>query len=352
MLTFSADNMAKFMEEAYAAAGLGKADAALAANFMLKTNLWGLDSHGVLRLPIYIKRLLNGAVKANADIKAVSQAGAIEVFDGDDGLGYIIGQRAMTRAMELAGSHGIGAVTVRSGNHFGAAALYSRMAAEAGFMGMAATNVGPNMVAPGGAGAIAGNNPIAFAFPSRDAFPFSLDISMSNVAGGKLLLAAEKGEKIPLDWAADKDGKPTDDPKAGFAGFLLPLGGHKGMALSWTIDIMCGILSGGAFLHDILSMYKEEAKPSNTSYFFMAVNIDRLIGIDNYHRNMEEFRKKIKASPMWDKTREMLIPGELEYRCEQRRRQAGLPIPESLYEQLKKLAGELGIKTELKVIQD
>lgn len=350
MPAFSAGNLGKFMEEAYAAAGLKKADAELAADYMLRTNLWGLDSHGILRLPIYLKRIRNGAVNANADIKAVSQAGAIEIFDGDNGLGYVIGHKAMRRAMELAGSHGIGAVTVRRGNHFGAAALYSRMAAQAGFMGIATTNVGPNMVAAGGSRAIAGNNPIAYAFPSRDEFPFSLDISMSNVAGGKLLLATEKGEKIPLDWATDKEGKPTDDPKAGFAGFLLPLGGHKGLALSWVIDIMCGVLSGGAFLHDIFSMYKEETKPSNTCYFFMALNIDKLIGLDNYHRSMEAFRHEIKTSPMWDKNREMLIPGEIEYRSEQRRRKDGIPLPDSLYEQLKQIASELRVGTELKAL--
>jgi len=212
----------------FGAAGLDDADAALAAGLMVATNLYGIDSHGALRLSIYVQRLKAGQVNPRPRIHTISRFGALEVMDGDNGLGYLVGTAAMARAVQLAEKHAVGVVAAAHSNHFGAAGLYAREAARRGMIGLALSNVQPNMVVPGGSAPIVGNNPFAIAVPTQRDSPFLLDIALSQVAGGKLLLSAKKGEKIPLDWAADQEGRPTDDPEKGFAGYLLPMGGIKG----------------------------------------------------------------------------------------------------------------------------
>ena len=195
-----------FVYQLFAKTGMVKKDAETCADYLVQTNLWGIDSHGVLRVPIYIKRLLSGAMNKAPEMFCINDIGALQLWNGDDGCGYIVGRDAMEKAIAKADDYGIGAVGVTRSNHFGAAALYTRMAVNRGMIGIAMTNVVPNVVAPGGSRPIVGNNPFAVSVPTFGEFPFTLDISLSNVAGGKLLLAIKNGEKIPLDWATDKDG--------------------------------------------------------------------------------------------------------------------------------------------------
>jgi LDH2 family malate/lactate/ureidoglycolate dehydrogenase len=336
-----------FVYQLFAKTGMVKKDAGTCADFLVQTNLWGIDSHGVLRVPIYIKRLLSGAMNKAPEMSCINDIGALQVWNGDDGCGYIVGREAMEQAVAKADDYGIGAVGVTRSNHFGAAALYTRMAVNRGMIGIAMTNVVPNVVAPGGSRPIVGNNPFAVSVPTFGEFPFTLDISLSNVAGGKLLLAIKNGEKIPLDWATDKDGRPTDDPQEGFNGFLLPVGGHKGYGLALVIDLLCGVLTGGAFLHGLKGMYKYPDDPSLTGHFFIAINPLALMGKELFQERMDDFYQQIKASPMWDSSREMLMPGEIEYRTEQTRKQEGIILSEELINELNSLADELGIESQL-----
>ncbi len=336
-----------FLADMFTASGMPQPDAAYAAECMVQTNLWGIDSHGVLRAPIYLQRLRSGAVNATPNIKTVKGAMGLELVDGDGGLGYVVGRTAMNRAIDLAEQYNIGMVGAVNSNHFGAAALFARMATEKGMLAIVMTNVIPNIVAPGGGKPITGNNPIAFAAPTFGEFPFMLDISLSNVAGGKLLLASKQGKKIPLDWATDKDGRPTDDPAAGFAGFLLPVGGHKGLGLSYFVDILCGVITGGVFQHQIKSMYKHADDPSLTAHQMIVINPQAMMSRDDLKSRMAEFYQTIKTSPMWDESKEMLLPGELEYRTAQARQQSGIPVPANLFEELQELAVELKVSTPL-----
>ncbi|HEX9118223.1 MAG TPA: Ldh family oxidoreductase [Anaerolineae bacterium] len=331
-----------FVAELFERAGMPAADAETYAWSLVQTNLWGIDSHGVLRTAVYVKRVQSGAVNPRPDIHKVRGALAFEVLHGDDGSGPIVAKRAMERAIELAGQFGVGVVGAMHSNHFGAAALYARMASARGMVGIAMTNVVPNVVAPGGSKPVVGNNPLAIAIPTYGDFPFVLDMSMSAVAGGKLLLASKKGEKIPLDWATDKSGRPTDDPDVAFAGFLLPMGGYKGLGLAYAVDILAGVLTGGVFLDEMKGMYKFPDDPSLTGHFMIAINVEAVMGKDEMQSRMAAFVQKVKASPMWDATKEMLIPGEIEHRIEQRRRAEGIPVPPKLFEELNQLAETLG----------
>jgi LDH2 family malate/lactate/ureidoglycolate dehydrogenase len=209
------------------------------------------------------------------------------------------------------------------------------------------TNTLPNMVAPGGSRPITGNNPIALGIPTFADFPFLLDISLSNVAGGKLLLASAKKEKIPFGWATDKDGQPTDDPDKAFAGFLLPVGEHKGLGLSYAVDILAGLLTGGVFQHQIKSMYQNPDEPSLTGHFMIAINPLAIITKEEMQQRLADFIQTIKTSPMWDTSRQMMIPGEIEYKTALERHKNGIPLPSQLYEQLVELGNSFGVVDKL-----
>lgn len=345
-IVVKADVLEKFLSELFAQTGMPAEDAAYSAHCMVQTNLWGIDSHGVLRAPIYLKRLRSGAVNPRPRIEVVRGSLGLEVVDGDAGMGYVVARTAMKRAIALAEQYNLGMVGAMNSNHFGAAALFARMATDKGMIALVMTNVVPNIVAPGGSKPITGNNPIAFGVPTFGDFPFMLDISLSNVAGGKLLLASQKGEKIPLDWATDKAGRPTDDPDEAFAGFLLPVGGHKGLGLSYFVDILCGVITGGVFQHQMKGMYKYADDPSLTGHQMIVINPLALMSREELKERMVAFYQTIKSSPMWDESKEMLLPGELEHRTALARQDQGIPMPASLAEELTALAAELGVSSE------
>lgn len=341
------EQLETFLCRLFQHAGMLPEDAAFHAQALVLSNLWGIDSHGVLRAPIYLQRLRSRAINPRPQVRTLRGSRGLEVLDGDDGPGFIVGRQAMLRAVTLAQDYNIGMVSVVRSNHFGAAALYARIAAERGMLGIAMTSVGPNIVAPGGSKPIIGNNPIAIAIPTYQEFDFCLDMSLSAVAGGKLLLASKKGEKIPLDWATDKDGCPTDDPDKAFAGFLLPMGGFKGLGLAYVVEILCGVINGGAFGDDILSMYKRPDEPSHTGHVMIAVNLEAIISRDEMAESMAAYIQRVKKSPTWDPQVEMFLPGELEYRRAELRRREGVPLPANLYKELLGLAEEMDIRDEL-----
>lgn len=344
-----ADALESYVTALFEKTEMNQADAAYCAQSLIQTNLWGIDSHGVLRAPIYLERLISKAMNPTPDIKKIRGFGALEVLDGDDGMGFVVGRKAMKRAIDLAEQYGVSAVGVVRSNHFGAAALFAKMATKKGLIGIVMTNVIPNIVAPGGSRPITGNNPIAFGVPTFRAFPFMLDISLSNVAGGKILLASKKGEKIPFDWATDKNGRPTDDPDEAFAGFLLPVGGHKGLGLSYVVDILSGLITGGVYQHAMKSMYKHRDEPSLTCHFMIAINPLALMSREELENRMTDFYQTIKESPMWDDSREMMLPGEIEHRTAVARRANGIPIPINLYNDLLALGEKLGVTPMLVV---
>jgi LDH2 family malate/lactate/ureidoglycolate dehydrogenase len=344
-----ADNLVEYSAAIFRDAGCSDTDAMTVARCLVQSNLWGIDSHGVLRLPDYLGRLRSGAMNARPAIRAAQSAPGLEVLDADNGPGFLAASAAMSRAIELARAGNIAAVGIVNSNHCGAAALYARMAADSEMIGIAMSNVAPNMVTAGCSAPVTGNNPFAIAIPTFGQFPFVLDISLSAVAGGKLLAASSKGEQIPLGWATDKDGRPTTDPKAGFDGFLLPMGGHKGFGLSLAIDILCGLVTGGSFQHHLKSMYRYPADPSNTAHMMMVINPLAIMPRAQLASRFAEFFDTVRGSPRWDGG-ETLLPGEIEHRAELERRRDGIPVPATLYETLVRIGAESRLAVELRPV--
>lgn len=341
-IILEAEKLEHFVADVYRRSGLSSVDAATCAQLMVRTNLWGIDSHGVLRLPIYAKRLRSGAVNPSPSIHELQGSGMpIGVVDGDNGLGYLVGRKGMALACEKARQFGIGLVLAVHSNHFGAASLFTTEAAKEGLVAFATTNVIPNIGMKGALKPCVGNNPIAMAAPTGGDFPFSLDISLSAVAGGKLLLAAKKGEKIPRDWAVTRDGRETDDPDEGFKGYLLPVGLHKGYGLALFVDIITGVMSGGPFLDDLKSMYSAPDEGSGTTHLFVAMDPARFG--DGFVGRMKEWAARIKRIPVAEGLEPLLIPGEMEFRKEKERLRGGIPLPSDLLNELKGLSVDLGL---------
>jgi len=344
----TADSLKEYLKEMFEKAGFSAGDAEICADCTVQTNLWGVDSHGILRTPAYINRVEHGAVNPKPTIRFLKgEGGPLALMSGDDGMGYVVADRCMDAAVEKAKQFGMGTVLVNRSNHFGAAALFTRKAADAGMLGIATTNVVPNIGMPGNTKAVTGNNPVALAAPLNEPYNFSLDISMSAVSGGKLLLAIKKGEKIPTNWAIDKNGNPTEDPQAGFDGIFLPTGMHKGLGMSLFIDLMTGLLSGGPFLKDMLGMYKYPDKPSGTTHLFSVIDPGFFMSGEEYDKRIDAWVKMIKDTPMADPSKKQIIPGELEYLKEQERLRDGIPLPEELVGDLRKLEEKLGMTNRL-----
>ena len=347
-MTVLPDTLREYLQEMYEKAGFSEADARVCADCTVQTNLWGVDSHGILRTPAYIKRVGTGAVNTEQNISYIKgEDGPLSLLSGDDGMGYVVADRGMNAAIEKAKKFGMGTVLVNRSNHFGAAALFTKKAADAGMFGVATTNVVPNIGMPGNKKAVTGNNPVALSAPLCEPYNFSLDISMSAVSGGKLLLAMKKGEKIPTNWAIDTNGNPTDDPKEGFDGIFLPTGMHKGLGMSLFIDMITGVLSGGPFLQNMMGMYKYPDKPSGTTHLFNAIDIEFFMGRREYDERITSWVQMVKDTPMADPSQRQIIPGELEYRTEQERRRDGIPLPDDLVGDLKNLEEELGMSNRL-----
>ena len=337
VINVSVKSLAELVTGIFRGAGCSKADATDIAQCLVQTNLWGIDSHGVLRVPEYVDRFRSGAMNPTPAIHTLKAGSGLEVLDADSGSGFVAARAAMSRAIELAEEGNIAAVSIINSNHCGATSLYARMALESDMIGIAMSNVAPNMVMAGSTSAVTGNNPVAVAVPSFGEFPFVLDISMSAVAGGKLLMAAKEGKEIPLTWATDKQGRPTSDPQAGFEGFLLPMGGHKGFGLALLVDVLCGVITGGSFQHHLKSMYVSPSDPSRTAHLMLVINPRVFMTKEELKSRMGEFFETVKRSPTREDHAEMLLPGELEYRQEQERRRTGIPLPATLYEELVEL---------------
>jgi LDH2 family malate/lactate/ureidoglycolate dehydrogenase len=297
-----------------------------------------------LRLPIYIERIRAGWLRPTATkIEVVTDRAATALLDGHHSAGQIVAVQAMEMAIDKAGEHGIGAVAVRNSNHFGIAAYYAQMVCERDMIGIVMSNTAPLMPPIGGAEKVLGNNPLAIAAPTDGEFPIVLDMAMSNVAIGKIIHAKTSGTSIPLGWGADRNGQATTDPQAVLdGGFILPVGGPKGFGLALMIEMFCGVLSGGAFAKTIPSLY-DITQQQAIGHFMIAVQISSFMEIEQFKRMVGVLTQYVKGASKAEGVDELYLPGELEFRWEQKRRTGKLAIDDNLLIELRKLGQSLDV---------
>jgi LDH2 family malate/lactate/ureidoglycolate dehydrogenase len=324
--------------------GLPQAHAYIAAECLVKANLRGLDSHGVVRIPIYAKRLRLGLVNPRPTLAVDQVAPSAAWLDGEDGMGMVVGTKAMEAAITLARNTGVGLVGAHRSTHYGMAAHYVLQATVADHIGFAFTNSSPGMAPFGGTTPILGVNPLAVGVPAGKRAAIVLDMAMSEIARGKMRLAAMHGEPIAGGLGVDNEGKPTRDGMAVFGGGAVhPFGGPKGSALAIWMEIMGGVLTGAAFGGEMKSLYEDFSGPQRIGHVFMAIRPDLFMPLAEFKSRMDTMIDRLKDSKPAEGFDEVLMPGEPEERRERERSRTGIPLTAEVLALLRAEAESLGV---------
>jgi LDH2 family malate/lactate/ureidoglycolate dehydrogenase/quinol monooxygenase YgiN len=325
-------------------AGVREDEAQIVAHALVQADLRGMQSHGVLRIPIYVEKIRAGGFRAGHKGTVVSESVGTALLDAEDGLGQVVSLRAMDLAIEKAHATGIGAVGVLNSNHFGEAAHYVIEAAKQDMIALIATNGSANMPAWGGVTKMTGPLPFTAAVPRASGSPFVIDTALGVTNRGKLIYLAERGERIPLGWGVDRDAQPTDDPARVLdGGWILPIGGHKGFGITMFLEILSGVLTGARIGSEIRDLYNApRGQSQGLGHFCIAINPAAFMPLDVFKARMDAMILMVKSSKLAPGVDRMIIPGEPEIETEAKRRREGIPLATSVLDQLNALARELG----------
>jgi ureidoglycolate dehydrogenase (NAD+) len=336
----SAEELSSFVERVLVFEGVPRADALIVAGCLSFANLSGVDSHGVVRLAHYLRRLANGTINKNPRTSFEKKSQALGVMDGDDGLGHVVTWRACTAAMDLASDCGIGVVSVGNSSHFGMAGFYINRIASNGFLGVVMTGTDALLVPHGSSRPFFGTNPLAIGVPGEHGYVV-LDMATTSVPYGKIALAKSEGEKIPPDWGVDENGQPTTDP--GRVTGLHPIAGPKGSGLAMMIDIFSNVLAGMPFGPHINKMYGEMDSPRKLGHFVLALDIDRLIPLEGFKSTIGRMTQELTALDPAAGFSDVLYPGQIEARRRERRAAEGIPLDRGLFSELTALGERCGV---------
>ena len=326
--------------------GVPADEAKIIGEHLVEAECCGLSSHGVSRTAIYLKRLETGVVNAKYSHRIVQEYPASIQWDACNSMGMVTGVRAMERCIENAREAGCCVIAAEHSNHFGMAGHYAKMAAEAGMIGFCISNAPPNIAPTGSYQPYMGTNPLAIAAPRRGE-PMLLDIALSVVAMGKVILAAKLGKSIPEGWAITADGRPTTDPAEGQKGTVLPMGGQKGYGLALFIDILSDILSGAQFGPYLNNMWNDFVNPQDVGHFFAAIDISKFVGMDTFLDRIEKMAADIKALPKNPGIDEIFLPGEIEERRKRQAEENGLVLSDVVYQELLDLGKRYGVEAAI-----
>ncbi|HRJ43004.1 MAG: Ldh family oxidoreductase [Caldilineaceae bacterium] len=339
-MIISEEKLNQFVVNVLAAVDVPRPDAGIVADCLLMANLSGVDSHGIVRLAHYIRRLQNGSIKTHPDLRFEQTAPSMAILDGGDGLGHVVTWHATTKAMEMASESGSGVVSIRDSSHFGMAGFYILRMIEEGYIGIAMTATDKMLVPFGAKRAFFGTNPLAIGFPTNG-IPVMLDMATTLTAWGKVALARVEGKPIPAEWGIDAEGNPTTDPNA-IAG-LHPFGGSKGSGLAMIIDIFCSVLANLPWGPHINLMYGEMEAPRKLGHFILAMDVRRLMPLELFKGHLGAMLDEFGQLPPADGFSAVYYPGQIEGLNRERRRAEGIPIDPGLYAELAGLGEQFNV---------
>jgi len=341
MIVVNAERIRLFVQSILQKLGVEERDSRIVADHLVLANLFGVDSHGIVRLPYYVKAIRSGKLNPSPDYKTIKESDAIVFIDGDSGLGQGVAMEVTERAIEKAESNGIGFGCAVNLGHVGMLTHYTLRVVDNRMIGIAVANA-PAVMAPlGGRRAFLGTNPVAMGFPFKENRHILFDSAMSISSRGKILLAWKKGEKIPSNWAVDEDGEPTTDPEKAIRGALLP-DGVKGYALALMIDLLCGAVLGGKFGFDLPSDFSSQG-----GFSILAISVESFRDYEDYLRDIETYIERLKSLPKMKNFDEIRVPGELKFRILEERRKKGIPLDDETLASLIDLSEELGVELKL-----
>ncbi len=343
-----------FVSAALEKVGVTPEDAAIVADVLVAADMRGIESHGVARLEsYYVSRIRNGQLEARPAVETVRETPTSVLVDAGNGLGHPAGKRTMERVLQKASQHGAAFGAVRNSNHFGIAGYYAMMALDRDIVGIASTNSVRYGAPTFGKDVLLGTNPLAFAIPAKHEPPFVLDFATTTVPKGKLEVYNRKGKQLNSGWAIDANGHETLDPNVALQGALLPLGGygvegggHKGYGLGLLVDILCGVLSGGAFGND-LPVAADPPLPGRISHFFAAFSISGFRDPEQFKADMDTELRAFKDSAKAPGHDRIYVAGEIEHEKTLEARRSGVPVHVKVWDGLQKLAGELGLPFDI-----
>ena len=325
------DRLARLAARALKKAGASSRMARVTADALVAADMEGLSGHGVSRVALYAQHLREGRVDGQAKPVIARKKGAACLVDARGGLAFPAAALAGREAIRRAKRYGVAFVGVTNSHHFGAAAYHLEPLARAGLIGLAFSNSPAAINAWGGRRAFFGTNPIGAIFPRRDADPVVVDLSLSEVVRGKIMLYAKEGKPIPLGWALDKDGNPTTDAKAALTGSVMAIGGVKGTALALMVEVLCVVVTGAALSIENDSYFEPGGKP-RIGHSIIAIDPAAVAGADVYHERMET----MVAAMLADEN--VRLPGARRQQAAAAAREHGVDIPDALHAELRQLA--------------
>lgn len=345
MLRFTADQICRQLDGVFTAWGMNESYRDICVRQMIEADLMGIDSHGIGMLPTYERNRLQGALIVNPEVKVVCDHHAVALIDAGHGMGHIAATRAMRLAMGKAREFGVGVVSVRDSNHYGAAGVYSNMAKKEGLLGISMTGTTQRSVVPTfGREPRFSTNPIAFAAPGAKTEGFSLDMATSTVAVGKLTVARRAGKSIPVGWAMDERGRPETDPVAALASTpkrLTPLGGtrelgsHKGYGLAMMVEILVSMLSD-SYVGGYCLETDERGRFINVGHFFCAIDPVPFRGEPGaFESSLDRLVEYLRATPAADPDQPVLVAGDPEIAAYRERSARGIPMTEALLDEVR-----------------
>lgn len=341
MKRFSPGELGTYCKNLLTASGVDEGCARAVAEVLIDADLTGVSTHGVSRLSIYMERMNKGLVSKHNNIKIQQESPSSVVIDAGNTLGAPSAKFAMETCIKKAAETGCCFATVKHSNHFGAAAFYTKMAAQHGMIGFACTNLTGKIAPFGSVDPFMGTNPISVSAPSNGK-PVVLDMTPSVVALGKLILAQKLGQSIPLGWALDKDGKPTTDPAQGRKGSLVPIGGPKGSGMAIMVEILSGILSGAGCAPQLHDLYEFDA-PQGIGHFMGAIDVSHFLDLDTFRTALSAMIGQIKGLRKAEGFDEILMPGELELNRAETNMQNGIQLSDPVYQELLELGRPYGL---------
>ena len=334
-----AGDLEAFITAVFVAAGTSRDDARLIAEVLVWANLRGVDSHGALRVPGYLRRIRTGEFNPRPEIRVVADMPAAAVIDADQAYGPVGMTRAMDIAMDKARACGIGAAFVRRITHMAAIGHYALRAAAADMLGVVIGTSRPNMAYHGARAAGVATSPIAIAAPGMDHAPLMLDMATAVASVGKLMLARDSGRALEPGWALDRSGTPTTDPAQGV--LPMPMGGPKGAGLSLMFECLTGLLVGNPLIAPAIGPAKETAHSQNA--LVLAIDIAAFSDPARYRKDVDALIAALKTLPRAEGHDEILVPGERGDRVLAERRRDGIPLPAGTWDRLQEDADRMGV---------
>ncbi|MEW6622708.1 MAG: Ldh family oxidoreductase [Bacillota bacterium] len=337
-----------FCNEVFIEAGIPKEHGHIMAHALVEADLMGVTTHGASRTNIYLEHMENGTINPEPKIEVVSDFASISVIDADRAMGPVAADYAMKKACVSAAKTGVGVVCVRNSTHMGALSVTAKKACDNKMIGLVISNTSPIMAAWGGAEPVLGNNPISIAVPTGEGSPYVLDIALSLVARGNIILAAREGREIPENWAVDNDGRPTTNAQEALLGAVLPLAQHKGYALAFMFDVLSAVLSGAAYGKNVGSFVPPDySKPLNFGHFILALDINKILKYDDFLMRLKDYVKQLKTCKKAQGFQEILVPGEIESKKYEENLVYGVNLSDTTVEILRKLGEKYKIDTTL-----